>query len=253
MSDLQLPTLAEFVRGRRALPTESAPSGMSRQHLATAIHSSVGYIAKIEQGDARSPSAGVLDALSNVFGLDHDERAHLFRLAGQSVPNPETATEPTVLQPTLDALAPHPAAAVDHCGNILAANDAFDRAFPEARASGNTVHWLFTNPFARLVVEEWEREASLAVAQLRHYAADIRDPEPLRRLIDGLSSRPDFRRLWTAERVAARRPNPTMRLRDARTGTVYTIRIEEFVATGHGGAPRMLIGLLPGSNTTESQ
>ncbi|MBF6332807.1 helix-turn-helix domain-containing protein [Nocardia transvalensis] len=58
---------AEFVRTRRTESTTSAPSGMSRQQLAAAIHSSIGYVAKIEQGDAHCPSPGVLDALAVVF------------------------------------------------------------------------------------------------------------------------------------------------------------------------------------------
>ncbi|MFR9752869.1 helix-turn-helix domain-containing protein [Nocardia sp. 004] len=232
MSELQVPTLAEFVRLRRMRPTWSAPTGMSRQQLAAAIHSSIGYIAKIEQGDAHSPSPGVLDALVDVLGLDADERIHLYRLAHRTPQEEETDIIPATLQPTLDALAPHPAAALGAYSELLACNSACDAAFPGIRASGSTLRWLFTNPYARLVVEEWEREAGLAVGRLRHCAGTAEAPESLRRLLDELGDEPDFRRLWTSQRVMTHRPDSTMRLRDPRTGVVRIIRIEELSTTG---------------------
>ncbi|MBF6332809.1 helix-turn-helix domain-containing protein [Nocardia transvalensis] len=253
MSELQMPTLAEFVRTRRTESTTSAPSGMSRQQLAAAIHSSIGYVAKIEQGDAHCPSPGVLDALAAVFGLDADERVYLYRLAGQKPQEHPGDSAPTSLQPMLDALAPHLAAVLGEGAELVACNHAFDTALPGVRASGSLLRWYFTDPYARLVVEEWEKEARVAVGRLRHYGAGAPESDTLRRLLDELGDQPDFRRLWTSQRVATHRHDPVMRLRNPETGEVYTVRVYEFDAAGRSRGQRMIVGLLVDTDSARPQ
>ncbi|WP_216362961.1 helix-turn-helix transcriptional regulator [Nocardia farcinica] len=220
---MELPTLGGFVRARRER------RGMSRQELATAIHSSLGYIAKIEQGGAAGPSPAVLEALSEVYGLDADERRHLYRLAGQTPEDPP-ATAPAH-RGTLDAFAPHPAAYRSETGDVLDANAAHDATFPGLRRHGNVLRWLFTDPRARLVHEEWEREARIAVGMLRHHAACPRDPGAVARLLGDLAEQPDFHRLWSADIVSVARPDPHLRLRRPGTGEVFTLRTELFADT----------------------
>ncbi|WP_227982629.1 helix-turn-helix transcriptional regulator [Nocardia spumae] len=245
MDELDLPDLGGFVRGRRTRATASAPSGSSRQQLATAVHSSVGYIAKIEQGGAVSPSTGVLDALSTALGLDVDEHAHLYRLAGHTEPaRDDDPLRESVLGQTLDALAPNPAVVLTDRFDIVVGNRAFEAAFPGVRECGNTLRWIFTDPHARLVLEEWEREAGLAVGALRHYAARPRDRRHVRELVDELAEHPDFRRLWSSGRVVTHRTDPVVRLRNPRSGAVYAVLTQQFRTAGNGRPARMVVGLL---------
>lgn len=174
-----------------------------------------------------------------------DKRAHLYRLAKREPPAAPSDPVPTsALKGTLDALCPHPAAVLNDRFDILAGNPAFDAVFPGAQASGNTLRWMFTDPFARLVIEEWEREAGLTVGNLRHYAADPREPPNLQQLLEELNEQPDFHRLWTTGRVVADRPDPAIRLRNPRTGAVHTTLLQQFHIMGRSGRARMLVGVL---------
>ncbi|MFI7190296.1 helix-turn-helix transcriptional regulator [Nocardia nova] len=245
MNDLELPSLGGFLRALRKRPTAAAPTGLTRQQLATAVHTSVGYIAKIEQGDAVSPSTGVLDALSAALELGADDRVHLYRLAGHQMPSPthDPTTNPAP-QRTIDALAPHPVVVVNDLFDILAWNSAFEPVFPGARASGNILRWIFTDPYARLVLEEWEHEAGSAAGTLRHYAAHPRDPRALRILVEELIEQPDFRRLWSSGRITVRRSDPTVRLRNPCTGAVHSVILQQLRSVDSDPAPRILVGLL---------
>lgn len=245
MSDVELPSLAGFLRSLRKRSNAAAPGGLSQQELAVAVHTSVGYIAKIEQGDASSPSSGVLNALSTALALDADEHAHLFRLAGQRIPSSTGGpTVGSVLQHTLDALSPHPAVVLNDRFDLLACNDRLEPVLPGVRASGNILRWIFTDPHARLVLEEWEREAGSAVGSIRHYAAQPRDSRELLALVDELAEQPDFHRLWASGRIVVHRSDPLARLRNPRTGDVHTVLLQQFRSVGSEPTPRVLVGLL---------
>ncbi|WP_051178538.1 helix-turn-helix transcriptional regulator [Nocardia concava] len=241
MDDLQLPSLAEFVRARRLRPTPDDPSGLSRQQLAAAIHSSVGYLAKIEQGEAHNPSPSVLDALAEALGLTPDERSHLYHLAQQHIPghSPSGDAVDPLLHTDLDAMTPHPAAVLDRGWQILAGNAAFEAAFPGLPAKGNALTWMFTDPRARLVMEEWEQEADHMVGRFRACAARSITNDLTAPLLRTLSPIPDFRRLWTTGHVYQSRPSPALHLRNRKTGHPYTIHLQLLRTSTH----QLLLGL----------
>ncbi|WP_369634464.1 helix-turn-helix transcriptional regulator [Nocardia sp. JMUB6875] len=241
MDDLQPPSLAEFVRARRLRPTPDDSSGLSRQQLAAAIHSSVGYLAKIEQGEARNPSPSVLDALAEALTLTPDERRHLYHLAQQHIPDASSScdVDDALLETDLDALTPHPAAVLDRGWQILASNTAFEAAFPGLPAKGNALTWMFTDPRARLVMEEWEREADQMVGRFRACAARSVTNDLTSPLLRALAPNPDFHRLWTTGHVYQSRPSPALHLRNRKTGHPYTIHLQRLRTRTH----KLLLGL----------
>src|SRR4051794_41230946 len=66
--------------GRRRAP------GLRREEVARLAGLSVDYLARLEQGRASAPSPSVLGPLAGALRLSDDERAHLFRIAGQAPP-----------------------------------------------------------------------------------------------------------------------------------------------------------------------
>jgi transcriptional regulator with XRE-family HTH domain len=61
--------------------------GLRRQEVAQLAGVSLDYLVQLEQGRAIVPSPQVLTALARALRLTETERGHLFRLAGQPVPD----------------------------------------------------------------------------------------------------------------------------------------------------------------------
>ncbi len=248
--ELRAPTLAEFVRERRARATGRHPAGLTRKQLAEATHASLGYIAKIEQGEALNPGPAILDSLAAVLELDVAERIHLYHLAQQRPAASSTralrAGDPaaSAVRTLLDALLPHLAAALDDGWHVVACNSAFDAALPGLSRQGHVLRWMFTDPRARIVVEEWEREARLMVGRFRAYAAGGRDRGDIDRLLRELGEQPDFRRLWTEGHVHIGRHDPAFTLRNPRTATVFDVRVQRYRGTAPGPAHQLFLGLV---------
>ncbi|GAA5058423.1 helix-turn-helix transcriptional regulator [Nocardia callitridis] len=240
--ELLVPTLADFVRARRSR------LGLNRQTLAAAADLSMGYVTKIEQGAGVSPTPSVLNSLTGLFALTADERTHLYRLAGREseLDDPtgaDAGLDAASARRTVEALSPNPAALFGSGWDFVEGNQAFDDTFPGLRGAGNVLVWMFTNPRARLVHEEWEREAALAVGRYRHYAAADVDPEAVGALLEELGAHPDFRRLWTSGVVSTARPDPLMRLREPGTGTVFTVRVVALRTADTAVPQRLFLGL----------
>ena len=247
---LRAPTLADFVRERRSRPCADHPTGLTRKQLAEATHASLGYFAKIEQGEALNPGPAVLDSLASVLKLELAERIHLYHLAQQRpvLPNPQVLrrddAEARSVRATLDALLPLLAAALDDGWRIVDCNAAFDAALPGLARNGHVLRWMFTDPRARIVVEEWEREAGLMVGRFRAYAAGAPDREDIDTVLRDLGEQPDFRRLWAAGHVHIGRQDPDFTLRDPKTATVFDVRVQRYRGTAPGPAHQLFIGLV---------
>ncbi len=104
--------------GQRRVP------GLRREEVAQLAGVSVDYLTRLEQGRAAKPSASVLSSLARALRLSDDERAHLFRLAGQPLPGPEVIDThiPASVQRLMDRLRDVPVMVVTAAGEILAVN-----------------------------------------------------------------------------------------------------------------------------------
>jgi transcriptional regulator with XRE-family HTH domain len=188
--------------GRRRAP------GLRREEVAQLAGVSVDYLARLEQGRADHPSPSVLGALARALRLTHEERAHLFRVAGRAEPGAgqiDRHITPGV-QRILDRLADTPVMVVDAAWEIVAMNPLATALLGDL--SGENILWRhFTGQGSRLVRTDEESAASEAdsVADLREAAGRYPDDERLRRLIADLrAASPRFGELWEQPAVAAR-------------------------------------------------
>jgi transcriptional regulator with XRE-family HTH domain len=198
--------------GRRRAP------GLRREELAQLAGLSVDYLARLEQGRAAHPSPSVLGPLARALRLSDDERAHLFRVAGQAEPQAGTINRhltPSV-QRVLDRLSDVPVMVIDAAYELVAANalgvalTGYDvNASPRER----NVAWaqLTDKPsrFVRDATESARMDAEVA-ADLREALGRYPQDAALRELIeDLLKASPRFAALWQqapiAERVASRK------------------------------------------------
>jgi transcriptional regulator with XRE-family HTH domain len=157
--------------GRRRTP------GLRRAELATLAGVSVDYLARLEQGRDRHPSAQVLAALADALRLPTDERLLLHRL-GKATSGffclggepPARAVRPTV-RALLDRLEPAPAFVVNRVGDVLAWTTGYQRvAGPVGLLDfepPNLVRFVFTDPRARVAYPEWDRVAGEQLANLK--------------------------------------------------------------------------------------
>jgi len=104
--------------GRRRTP------GLRRQEVAQLAGISVDYYIRLEQARGPHPSRQVLTALARALVLTADERAYLFRLAGESPPptaGPSREISPGIRN-LLDSMPETPAYVVDASYDVLAWN-----------------------------------------------------------------------------------------------------------------------------------
>ena len=125
------PALAEFLRSRReALQPEDVgmprgarrrTSGLRREEVAALSHMSTDYYARLEQERGPQPSEQMLASIAQGLHLSHQERDHLFHLAGHTPPARGGATghiSPGMLR-VLDRLEDTPAEIVSELGETL--------------------------------------------------------------------------------------------------------------------------------------
>jgi transcriptional regulator with XRE-family HTH domain len=192
--------------------TRRAP-GLRREEVAHLAGLSVDYLARLEQGRAGHPSPSVLAPLARALRLTRDERAHLYRVAGQAEPSAgriDRHLTPGV-QRVLDRLADVPVTVVDPAWEVVAVNPLAaalvgDRSGAPPRER-NILWRYFTGQPAR-VVRTPEEDAALeqeAVADLRDAVGRYPEDEPLRELVADLQRvSPRFAALWEQRPVAGR-------------------------------------------------
>ena len=184
MSDNEL---GVFLRARReavtpadvGLPTgpRRRTPGLRRAELATLAGVSVDYLARLEQGRDRHPSAQVLAALADALCLSADERHHLRLILAKSkgsdlcpgVEPPVRSVRPTV-QAVLDRLEPTPALVVNRLSEVLAHTTGYEQlAGPVGLLDvqpPNLARFVFTDTRARATYPDWDRVADELVASL---------------------------------------------------------------------------------------
>jgi transcriptional regulator with XRE-family HTH domain len=206
--------LAELLRTRRdrltpadvGLPAGSRrrTAGLRREEVAQLAGVSATYYTFLEQGRDVRPSRQVVAALAGALRLSPAERAHLFQLAGIPVAASDSelaeTTDP-VVSTLISRLDPFPAYLKGGRWDVLAANRAARALFTDwsARAPGdrNKVWWMFTDPAARKVYVEWEKEASDMLGRFRAAAARRPDDPDFAGLVERLrQASPEVREWW---------------------------------------------------------
>ena len=206
--------IGEFLRTRRRQlvradfglpPIARGSSGLRREEVAYLAGVSVTYYTWLEQGRATSPSRQVLDALAQTLQLSSAEHAYILSLAGYSAPQPAEdpipQTVPAHMQRLFDALTDFPAYALAPDWAITAWNTAYAALYPNvatvAAADRNLLWLLFTDPYLRTVMPDWEFTSLHNVASFRAQAgARLGDP-PFCHLVGRLlESSEAFRAAW---------------------------------------------------------
>ena len=168
----------------------------------------VSWLAKLEQGRARSVSPEVLAALARALRLDAVETEHLYALAGLRADRrdrPRYHVTPA-LRLLLDELEPNPAYLLDREWEIVAWNQAEADLFPgllDYTSPPNLLNLVFLNDeLAQLMIDRDEERVRL-VSQFRLHCSDWPDDPALEELIARLkATSEDFARVWAARDVA---------------------------------------------------
>jgi transcriptional regulator with XRE-family HTH domain len=203
--------------GLRTYGTARRVPGLRREELAQLAGVSAGYYTRLEQGQAETASAQVLDALARVLQLDEIETVHLHNLArqpanrGLSEP-PREEPHPRVLA-LLDALGDAtPAIVLGRRADVLAWNRAghalkaehlpFDAPQDPARRP-SLPRMFFLDPLTRDLHRNWDEVARAHVAYLRLAAGRYPTDALLAELIGELTMRSDeFATMWATGEVA---------------------------------------------------
>jgi transcriptional regulator with XRE-family HTH domain len=214
--------IREFLTTRRAkvsperagLPTfgrQRRVVGLRREEVALLAGISVEYYTRLERGNARGVSEGVLDAVSTALQLDEAEHNHLVdlvRTANAERPPRRTAT-PQKVRPSIEriVMAMTGIACVVRNGrlDILCANDLgralFSELYRDPRGP-NHARYVFLDPRSREYYADWERAASDTVAILHAEAGRNPYDKGLSDLVGELSTRSEeFRVRWAQHDV----------------------------------------------------
>lgn len=216
--------LAEFLRHRReALQPEDIglprgqrrrTGGLRREEVAALCHMSTDYYARLERARGPRPSEQMIASIAQGLHLNHQERDHLFRLAGHTPPTRATASEQHIspgLLRVLDRLEDTPAEIVTELGETLrqtrlgvALTGDLTRHRGPARSIG--YRW-FTDPAtrARYAPEDHERLGRVYASGLREVVARRGPQSYAAHLVDLIqAASEEFRTLWDRQEVGLR-------------------------------------------------
>jgi transcriptional regulator with XRE-family HTH domain len=226
MSSSDRTEFGEYLRRRRAAMSPPDPQrgvrasrrrvpGLRRQEVSDIAGISVEYYTRLEQGRAPRPSREILTSLAQAFGLSGAERDHLFRLGGESPPEP--ASPASVIRPGLLRLLrglddTMPVTVHDGRLDLLARNRAAEELLGTFASGGpfgrNIAYQAFTTDvLAHLLGGEGsERFLRIAAAELRIALSRYPGDAYLRALVAELAATSrSFRDHWEEGEVSASR------------------------------------------------
>ncbi|MEU4091617.1 helix-turn-helix transcriptional regulator [Streptomyces sp. NPDC026673] len=193
--------------GQRRVP------GLRRGEVATLAGVSVEYYTRLERGNLKGVSDGVLDAIARALRLDDTERMHLYDLARAAGPAPAArarrqtrpAVRPSVAR-IVDGMPRMPAFVMNNRLDTLTANPLgralYTEMYADPTCGANVARFAFLHPSAGRFYTDWERMARFAVGALRVEAGKHPHDRELTHLIGELSTRSDaFRVLWGSHDV----------------------------------------------------
>lgn len=198
--------------GRRRVP------GLRREEVARLAGVSTEYLTRLEKGNLRGVSDGVLVAVARALQLDEVETAHLFDLARaangprQKVPrrHPQSTVRPSV-QRLLDSMTGAAAFVRNGRLDVLATNllgrALYAPVFDGPRRSANLARFIYLAPErSAAFYRNWDGIAADAVGSLRAEAGRSPDDPELTRLVGELSlGSEQFRVRWATHDVRAYR------------------------------------------------
>jgi transcriptional regulator with XRE-family HTH domain len=192
-------------------------AGLRREEVALLAGMSIDYYTRLERGNLKGVSEGVLDALARALQFDEAERAHLFdlaRIANTPASNAAAAvtrrSAPQRVRPgvqrVLDAMTGAPAWVRNGRSDVLATNRLgralYAPVLEDGRRPANTARFLFLDPRSSDFYLDWQGTARDMVGMLRAEAGRSPYDRGLTDLIGELSTRSDvFRTLWAAHTV----------------------------------------------------
>jgi transcriptional regulator with XRE-family HTH domain len=215
--------LAHFLRQRRAVMTPPGShgqprssrrrvAGLRRQEVADLTGISVEYYTRLEQGKAPRPSREILTALAQGFALTGPERAHLFRLGGESppeLPTPESVVRPGLMRMLRGLDETMPVTVHDGRLDLLARNKRAADLLPPFDVTGrfgrNLAYQAFTTTaLTGLLGDGADQFLRVAAAELRTALSRYPDDDYLRGMLAELTATsPTFRDYWERGEVIA--------------------------------------------------
>ncbi|MEV5573600.1 helix-turn-helix transcriptional regulator [Spirillospora sp. NPDC052269] len=219
--------LGTFLKSRRArltpedvglisYGTRRRVPGLRREELAQLAGVSVQYYTRLEQGQSRNASDGVLAALADALRLDEAERIHLRSLntAGARPAArrraPRERLDPVVTQ-LLEAAPDVPIMVMGRFTDILAWNRLGHAVFgghldfdaparPAERP--NISRMVFLDPHMRELFVDWDGKTEEVVAHLRMAAGRHSDDPRIAALVGELTMKsPRFASIWSSHAV----------------------------------------------------
>ncbi|GAB7128419.1 helix-turn-helix transcriptional regulator [Silvimonas sp. JCM 19000] len=176
--------------------------GLRREEVAQLADISPTWYTWIEQGREINVSGKALDRLALALRMDKTQRAYLFELAGQHDPNaPQAADEiaPLALQQIVDDFA-MPAYVLGRFWDVLAWNGGARDLFGDwldAALAPNLLRFVFLDPHARSLVQDWETRAQRIAAEFRADSRDhLEDPAFHQLLTELQQGSPEFAQYW---------------------------------------------------------
>ena len=207
--------LADFLRARRAAvrpgdlgltgADHRRVPGLRRDEVARLAGVSETYYTHLEQGRDAHPSPQILEALGRPLMLDGSALRYAKQLA-QPLPRRPCPRGVERVRPEMrrmvEALDRNPSIIIGRGREVLAANPLAVALNPGFREGTNLLRFVFLDPLAEDIYDNWEEVALEAVRTLRVAAADNLEDEALSDLIrELLAKSEDFRRVWDRHEV----------------------------------------------------